>query len=1587
MLIRIGSLFVALLAATVPALAQPVISEFLAQNESVLADEDGDYSDWIEIHNPTEVELDLAGWHLTDRADEPTMWEFPPTLLPPGGHLVVFASNKDRRVPGGPLHTNFALATGGEYLGLIAPDGVTVETEFAPAFPPQIANVSYGTSTPSEWVRLLGKGDPVRVLVPNETNGPVLGSLWRQLGFNDSSWLGGTLAVGFKAGTNDPLGMRGIFETDMEAQMHNLPSRQSVYLRVPFEIEAPADVIGLELRTQSDDGYAAFLNGGGTPVDQRNAPSDLAWNSTATAITGDGEGLPLRITNLSNERERLVAGTNVLAIHGLNSNQGSSDLLIAPQLWALIPNAGEPGRTGYFTKPSPGDANPGNDGLMLVETVGLSEPSRTFAGNLSISLSGAGENQVIRFSTDGSVPTGSSAPYTGPLNLNATTLLRARVFDSQGLGGRTASAHYLRLSANIANRQSNLPMVVLDARGQGLSSVDRRDGFFHLFDRDTNGISALSRVPDAATRHGIRTRGSSSGGQPKRPYSVEFWDEVDEDRNIEILGMTAEADWVFYAPYFFDRTFTRNSVAYEMSRRMGRWAPNTRFVEVYYNEDGGDLSESDYAGVYAIVEQVKMNTRRLGHRLVEPTDIPPPGPINPLAPGPWSGGYLFKIDRTDPDEYNWKTNRNIPSEWLTLNRPKLPDLDGGPYFSNSAALSGSRQVAFLRTYVQSFEDRLATDLAGSFATRGYLDYIDRDSWVDHLIINVLTKNVDALRLSAFFHKPENEKLFAGPVWDFDRSMESYDGRDDDTNTWFGSGDATRYFDFIWWGWLCADPDFAQAFYDRWAELRQGVLSDAGIEDIIVPFGEEIDNSAGGLGSAADRDAARWSQNTPRAGGYPAETQHLNNWVTVRAGWMDRRSINGGLRPAPPAILTSNETATLSGGGTLYYTLDGTDPRASGGSPAGQTYSGPISVTGPVILTARSMSGGVWSTPTTATFNILPPGPLFLPNGTAEWTLNSNWDSSPAPYPDGPGAAATINPPLGGNRNVDLTAPVTIGRIDFPQNDSADRNRIRGELPGNPLTFDNTGSSARLDVGGTGTGFVEFEIVGGTILQGTLEIDVSNLAGDPEFGALRLRQDWSGPGGVTKTGPGVASLTGENKVFTGPTRIEHGVLRVTQPSTMTNSQSVTVLEGGQLRLVSSSTPAAPRDHSFGGDLFLSGSGRGNDIPDASGSGRLGALRYDPGNEDNHTLVTNDVEFVAAASIHIENSRNRLDLTGALRGDGALNKSGGGTLGIIGDHPAYTAPANIANGRLLLRGMVGSAISLAESGTLDAAGSSGPLTGSGDLHLPATTLSTPQVAALRHSMVFTRTGPPDLTDPAASGNALLITGSLATPLALDLYLDLPAPISSETVVQGGFLLPSDASWSGIVDHPAARVFVSDPAGSHAFNGQTWTLNSTAILRSVPTALPSPGGTLDGGILEIRFDDALLDYPSWRIATFSPEDAADDSISGPQAAPFGDGIANLLRFALGIDGSSGLENLPSLSIQDGTATFSFPFDPTLRELRWTVEATSDLSDWNEAEILFDSSVDPDSPDSNGWLHVQSPTSPTMRFYRLRVVEDPVP
>jgi hypothetical protein len=131
-------LFVSLQVVTSQSLA---INEVMAANRSTISDENGDYEDWIELYNYGSVAVSLNGFGLTDDPENPFRWTFPSVMIQPGEYLLVWASGKNRRSTGSPLHTNFSISAGGEEIFLFTPDEQIID-QIPPTTIPE--GTSYG---------------------------------------------------------------------------------------------------------------------------------------------------------------------------------------------------------------------------------------------------------------------------------------------------------------------------------------------------------------------------------------------------------------------------------------------------------------------------------------------------------------------------------------------------------------------------------------------------------------------------------------------------------------------------------------------------------------------------------------------------------------------------------------------------------------------------------------------------------------------------------------------------------------------------------------------------------------------------------------------------------------------------------------------------------------------------------------------------------------------------------------------------------------------------------------------------------------------------------------------------------------------------------------------------------------------------------------------------------------------------------------------------------------------------------------------------------------------------------------------------
>lgn len=120
-----------------------VINEVVTSNTAINTDEDGEYQDWVELHNSGATALNLAGYGLTDDAAVPFKWTFPAVTMAPGSFLLIYCSDKNRAVVGQPLHTNWKISSGGEVITLTSAASVTVNSYPATVIP---QNMSSGHS-------------------------------------------------------------------------------------------------------------------------------------------------------------------------------------------------------------------------------------------------------------------------------------------------------------------------------------------------------------------------------------------------------------------------------------------------------------------------------------------------------------------------------------------------------------------------------------------------------------------------------------------------------------------------------------------------------------------------------------------------------------------------------------------------------------------------------------------------------------------------------------------------------------------------------------------------------------------------------------------------------------------------------------------------------------------------------------------------------------------------------------------------------------------------------------------------------------------------------------------------------------------------------------------------------------------------------------------------------------------------------------------------------------------------------------------------------------------------------------------------
>lgn len=584
---------------------------------------------------------------------------------------------------------------------------------------------------------------------------------------------------------------------------------------------------------------------------------------------------------------------------------------------AAFGTLGQGQEQGFFFTPTPGTANRGPQGVPVLDKPEFSLESQLFSGRLSLELTAPGQNATIRYTTNGSEPNSRSRLYTGPITIGSTTRIIARIFESGLQPGPVRERTFVKMATNLQNFDSDLPIIVIDSFGRNLdneSSANSQNprrpvhGIFFDIDPET-GRASPQGIPDFEGAAGMRVRGQTSSGFPKKQYSFETWDSEGNDKDVSIFGMPSESDWIIHAPYS-DKTLMRNKIVYDTSREIGYPAVRTRFCELFYNPNGGDVSMADYRGVYVFMENIKANEDRVPIKRLDPCDTAEPAV---------TGGYIWKKDKGANADVTFSTIRE--GHTMAFVEPDAPS---------------SRQRIWLDRYVDQFETALHRSNFDD-PELGYARYIDVQSFIDTHIWVEVYKNIDGYRLSSYFYKDRGKKIVAGPVWDYNLSLGN-------ANYLSGENASGWYYSLIspqqypYYSRLFRDPEFVIQYWDRYFELREGILSEASMLNRIDSYTDEIEEGA-------RRNFSKWrvlgTHLWPNASGsssrrtHQSEVDWMKNWLRNRLRWIDQQhsrpprfSVPGGPVSAGTNMTISNPN---SGGGFIYYTTDGSDPRLPGNS--------------------------------------------------------------------------------------------------------------------------------------------------------------------------------------------------------------------------------------------------------------------------------------------------------------------------------------------------------------------------------------------------------------------------------------------------------------------------------------------------------------------------------------------------------------------------------------------------------------------------------------------------------------------------------
>ncbi len=519
-----------------------VISEFMEKNRTILRDEDGDFSDWIELWNQSDETVDISGWNISDRENQ-LGWTLPEMSLEPGQRIVIFASGKDRQ--GDELHTDFSLS---------GDEGVWLRNEYG-----YLCSSSLCTDCDGDVSMALG------------ADGGYEQSLYPTPGYENTAagW------DSFQQSLNCDSSL-----TINEAVVYNLnsaPVNKEYYDWVELKNSSGQTLLLSDYYISDDkDDYLQYR----LPEVELGPGELIVLYCTAEALP---EGYYATGFELGSENEQLYLGSTEGELLDCVS------LKDIPYLGSFGRMAGEAGWF-YFSSPSPGAGNYGGQRRVASKPESLTADGvYNDIDGMYVELSASG---TIRYTLDGSAPTAESQEYTGPIYIDSTTVIRAVNFEEGALPSRALSLSF------IINENHSLPVLSL--------LTDSPAEFDTMYNAKQKGVElpgSLSFYEEDGSFTigcGVSMNGETSLVLPKKNMSVRFrgaYGQSTLDYDIYDGGVTEFTNLLLRSGQDFPISIIRNELSQELCAQATDKVINQRSIYCILYING------EYSGIYSLKEK------------------------------------------------------------------------------------------------------------------------------------------------------------------------------------------------------------------------------------------------------------------------------------------------------------------------------------------------------------------------------------------------------------------------------------------------------------------------------------------------------------------------------------------------------------------------------------------------------------------------------------------------------------------------------------------------------------------------------------------------------------------------------------------------------------------------------------------------------------------------------------------------------------------------------------------------------------------------------------------------------------------------